>query len=431
MIYATYEIFLGGVVPGPSFTYISYSAFPICFIIGIWHYRAHIPSTDDTFVRIGSLGIIFSAALIIYVFMYAEFLRVATSIPRASITVAYGVVDLSAVLFGLFVLLLQSRGHRRRVLLLILLGLCFNAATDFTFVNAIMDTRYLSASLISGLYLLVPSFTIWAAFEQDQLAKMEGEYTVNEPSTEIEPRSTRWETLLPPLAVAGVLVFALVFRNRFTENLISFAVAASVVFIGSLAMRNWWGHKLEVRLRTEALQSKSEMQLAYRELREEMRIRTQVQEELRQAQKMDALGQLTGGIAHDFNNLLAVVIGNLELLESGVPMAPQQANFLRDAANAAERGAGLTQRLLALARKQSLRAEPIEVDSLLENTKDLLARTLGERIQLTISGHENVWLCLADRAQLENAIDEPGDQRSRCDAGRRRDRDQGHQHHSG
>ncbi|MBW1843519.1 MAG: hypothetical protein JRJ05_04190 [Deltaproteobacteria bacterium] len=404
VIYATCEIFLGGVVPGPSVTYISYSAFPICFVIGIWHYRARIPSMDDTFVRIGSLGIIFSAAMVIYVFMYAEFLHAAISIPRASITVAYGIVDLSAVLFGLFVLLLHSRGHRRRVLLLILLGLCFNAATDFIFVSAIMDTRYRSASLISGLYLLVPSFTIWAAFEQDQLAKMKGEYTVNEPPTEIEPHSTRWETLLPPLAVAGVLVFALVFRDRFAGNLISFVVVAAVVFIVSLAMRNWWGYKLEVRLRTEALQSKSEMQLANRELREEMRIRTQIQEELRQAQKMDALGQLTGGIAHDFNNLLAVVIGNLELLESGVPMAPQQANFLREAASAAERGASLTQRLLSLARKQSLRAEPIEVDSLLENAKDLLARTLGERIQLTVSRHENVWLCLADRAQLENAI---------------------------
>jgi signal transduction histidine kinase/CheY-like chemotaxis protein len=404
VIYAAFDVFLGGVAPGPSFTYVSYSAFPILFIIGIWHYRAHIPSTDDTFVRIGSLGIILSAALLIYLFMYADFLRAATSIPSASVTVAYGVVDLSAALFGLFVLSLQSRGHRRRVLLLILLGLCFNAAADFSYISALMDTRYRSSSLISGIYLLVPSFIIWAAFEQDQLAKMEGEYTVDEPSTEIEPQPALWETLLPPLAVAGVLMFALVFRARFTENLISFAVAAAVVFIGSLAMRNWWGRKLEVRLRREALQSKSEMQLAYRELSEEMKFRTQIQEELRQAQKMDALGQLTGGIAHDFNNLLAVVIGNLDLLESGVPMAPQQAEFLRDAANAAERGAGLTQRLLALARKQSLRAEPIEVGSLLEDTKDLLTRTLGERIQVTISGHENAWRCLADRAQLENAI---------------------------
>ncbi len=199
-------------------------------------------------------------------------------------------------------------------------------------------------------------------------------------------------------------MFALVFRERFTEGLISFAVAASVVFIVSLALRNWWGHKLEVRLRTEALQSKSEMQLAYRELREEMKTRTQIQDELRQAQKMEALGQLTGGIAHDFNNLLAVIIGNLELLESGVPMTPDQTQSLRDATNAAERGASLTQRLLALARKQTLRAEPIQVDSLLEDTKDLLARTLGERIQVAISGHKNVWRCLADRAQLENAI---------------------------
>jgi signal transduction histidine kinase/ActR/RegA family two-component response regulator len=404
VIYAACEIFLGGVRPGPSLNYISYAAFPICFIIGIWHYRARILSTDDTFVRIGSLGIIFSAALIIYAFMYAEFLRAATSIPRASITVAYGVVDLSAVLFGLFVLLLQSQGYQRRVLLLILTGLCFNAVTDFTFVSAIMDTRDLSASLVSGLYLLVPSFIIWAAFEQDQVAKMEGECTVNQSPSEIEPRSTRWQILLPPFTVAGVLVFALAFRDQFTEDLISFAVAGSVVFIGSLAIHNWWGHKLEVRLRTEALQSKGEMQTAYRELRKEMKIRTQVQEELRQAQKMDALGQLTGGIAHDFNNLLAVVIGNLELLESDVPMAPQQASFLREAAAAAERGARLTQRLLALARKQPLRAEPIEVDSLLENTKDMLARTLGERIQLTIRGYENAGICLADRVELENAI---------------------------
>jgi nitrogen-specific signal transduction histidine kinase/CheY-like chemotaxis protein len=146
------------------------------------------------------------------------------------------------------------------------------------------------------------------------------------------------------------------------------------------------------------------MQPAYRELSEEMKTRTRVEEELRHAQKMEALGQLTGGIAHDFNNLLAVVLGNLELLENDVPMRPDQTACLRDATNAAERGADLTQRLLALARKQPLRAEPIEVDSLLEDTKYLLTRTLGKKNRVTISGHEGVWRCLADRAQLENAI---------------------------
>ena len=97
------------------------------------------------------------------------------------------------------------------------------------------------------------------------------------------------------------------------------------------------------------------------------------------SQKMDALGQLTGGIAHDFNNLLAIVIGNLELLESGVPMTPDQTQSLRDATNAAERGAGLTQRLLALARKQTLRAEPIQVDSLLEDTKRPVGADVWEK----------------------------------------------------
>jgi len=392
--WAVYDLLFGITVPSPSVADIGYFASPICYIIGIWHYRVRVPSIDDNFVRIGNLGIILSATLFVYLFMYAEFLRTAMSAPSAFVTVAYAILDLSAPLFGLIVISLHAWGRQHRVLLLILLGLCCLASTDFTYISALMGTGYQSASLMNGLYLLSPSFIIWAAFEQDQLAKMEGEYTVDEPSTEIEPESTRWATLLPPLAVAGVLALALAFRGRVTEELISFAVVASFVFIGSLAMRNWWGHKFEIRLRTEALQSKSEMQLAYSELSEEMKFRTQVQEELRQAQKMDALGQLTGGIAHDFNNLLAIIIGNLELLESGVPMAPQQAKSLRDATSAAERGASLTQRLLALARKQAL----------LEDTKNLLARTLGERIQVTIGGQENAGFCLADRAQLENAI---------------------------
>jgi signal transduction histidine kinase/CheY-like chemotaxis protein len=402
--WAAYDLLFGITVPSPSVADIGYFASPICYIIGIWHYRARASSIDDNFVRIGNLGIILSATLFVYLFMYAEFLRTAMSASSAFVTVAYAVVDLSAPLFGLIVISLHAWGRQHRVLLLILLGLCCTASTDFTYISALMGTGYQSASLMNGLYLLSPSFIIWAAFEQDQLAKMEGEYTVDDSSTELEPESTRWATLLPPLAVAGVLALALAFHDRVTGELISFAVVASFVFVGSLAMRNWWGHKLEVRLRTEALRSKSEMQLAYRELSEEMKFRTQAQKELRQAQKMDALGQLTGGIAHDFNNLLAVIIGNLELLESGVPMAPQQAKSLRDATSAAERGASLTQRLLALARKQALRAEPIEVGLLLGDTKNLLARTLGERIQVTISGQKNAGFCLADRAQLENAI---------------------------
>jgi signal transduction histidine kinase/CheY-like chemotaxis protein len=402
--WAVYDLFLGVSVPSPSVADFGYFAFPIFFIIGIWHYRVRVPSLDDNLIRIGNLGIILSATLLIYLFMYAEFLRTASSVSRAYITVAYAIIDLSAPLFTLIVISLHSWGRQGRVLLLIFLGLCSIASTDFTFINALMGTGYQSASLINGLYLLGPCFMTWAAFEQDQLAKMEGEGTVDESSIEIEPESTRWATLLPPLAVTGVFAFVLAFRDRFTEDLIPFAVVAAIVFIGSLAMRNWWGQKFEVRLRTEALQSKSELLLAYRELREEMEFRTQIQEELRQAQKMDALGQLTGGIAHDFNNLLAVVIGNLELLESGVPMAAQHAKYLSDASNAAERGANLTQRLLALARKQSLRPEPIEVGPLLEDTRNLMARTLGERIQVTLSGHENAWICLADRVQLENAL---------------------------
>ncbi len=417
VIWAAYDIFLGGVSPSLSAAnvnpfeffallvgYAGYFVFGIFSIIGIWHYRAQVSSRDDILARLGNLGIIVSAVLLICLFTYAEFLRTADPNINPGVTVAYGISDLSAALFGMIILLLQPWKRQRRVLLLIVIGLCFNASTDFNYINAMMDTGFRAASLINGVYLLCPCFIIWAAFEQDQLADTASEYTLDEPSIDTEPWGIRWETLLPPLAVAGVLLFAFSIRGPLTGNQLSFAIAASVVFIGSLAIRNWWGHKLEVRLRTEALQSKSELQIAYHELREEMKVRTQAQEELRHSQKMDALGQLTGGIAHDFNNLLAVVLGNLELLESRVPMKPDHAEYLQEATNAAKRGAGLTQRLLSRSRKQPLKADSIQVDSLLEDLKNLLTRTLGERIQVTIGGHENVSACLADRAQLENAL---------------------------
>jgi two-component system CheB/CheR fusion protein len=130
----------------------------------------------------------------------------------------------------------------------------------------------------------------------------------------------------------------------------------------------------------------------------------QVQEELRQSQKMEVLGQLTGGVAHDFNNLLAVILGNMELLDQRLGADSSLRAMTRDAIAASERGAALTRHLLAFARKQALTPSSVEVGQLLEGMKALLVSTLGETIRMEIDTADDLWPCVVDRAQLENAL---------------------------
>src|SRR6202042_3559864 len=140
------------------------------------------------------------------------------------------------------------------------------------------------------------------------------------------------------------------------------------------------------------------------ELMQEVAAREKAQEQLRQAQKMEAIGQLTGGVAHDFNNLLMAVMGNLDLLRKRVPDDPRLHRLIEGAIQGAERGASLTQRLLAFARQQDLRAVPVDLRALVQGMIDLLERSLGPRIALGLNLPEELPPARADANQLELAI---------------------------
>ena len=128
-------------------------------------------------------------------------------------------------------------------------------------------------------------------------------------------------------------------------------------------------------------------------------------QELRQAQRMEAIGQLTAGIAHDFNNLLTAILGNLELLAKRPPQDQERnARLIAGATAAAERGAKLTAQLLAFSRKQRIAAEPIDLRLLLENMLPLLKSTLGGEVTIDIRTDPAASTALADPTQLELAI---------------------------
>ncbi|MBC6503876.1 response regulator [Citrobacter freundii] len=125
-----------------------------------------------------------------------------------------------------------------------------------------------------------------------------------------------------------------------------------------------------------------------------------LEEALLHSQKLKAVGQLTGGLAHDFNNLLAVIIGSLDLVDPDSPDAPRVNRALK----AAERGALLTQRLLAFSRKQSLHPHAVELKTLLENLGELMRHSLPSMLTLEIEAQSPAWPAWIDVSQLENAI---------------------------
>ncbi|MBB4277524.1 PAS domain S-box protein [Rhizobium mongolense] len=124
---------------------------------------------------------------------------------------------------------------------------------------------------------------------------------------------------------------------------------------------------------------------------------------LRQAQKMEAMGQLTGGIAHDFNNLLTVIVGNLEMLEARLTTKDQR-ELAQEALDAAELGARLTSRLLAFARRSHLEPEVVNLNTFVLGLSEMLHRTLGETISLSTSLAADLWLARVDPSQVESAI---------------------------
>lgn len=130
------------------------------------------------------------------------------------------------------------------------------------------------------------------------------------------------------------------------------------------------------------------------------------EEALRQAQKMEAVGQLTGGIAHDFNNLLASIVSNLELMKLRIAMGStaELGRYIDSALNVADRAAALTHRLLAFSRRQTLAPRPVDVNKLVASMTDLIQRTVGPSVEVNAVLTPHIWTTRCDPNQLESAL---------------------------
>ena len=167
--------------------------------------------------------------------------------------------------------------------------------------------------------------------------------------------------------------------------------------------------KLNAELERRVVERTAELEKTNAELERRVDERTREHEmalaQVHQMQKLESLGQLTGGLAHDFNNLLMAILGNLDILRNKwLPTDPKLGRFVDSAIQAAERGANLTQRMLAFARKQELRPEAVEVPRAIDGMADMLRRTLGSTIEIRFEFTEALPAICVDPNQFELAM---------------------------
>jgi signal transduction histidine kinase len=179
---------------------------------------------------------------------------------------------------------------------------------------------------------------------------------------------------------------------------------AGGVWRGEIPHRRKNGEIYWVSLLVSPIHDRNGRTVAFVSISEDITERRRMADHLRQAQKMEAVGQLTGGVAHDFNNILSVILTSAELLaedlEGQEAMTPLVSTIVRSVHRAAE----LTQRLLAFSRRQDLNPEVLDLAQVMDEMVDLLGRSLGETIAISVEAAPDVPPVVVDRGQFENAL---------------------------
>jgi signal transduction histidine kinase len=183
---------------------------------------------------------------------------------------------------------------------------------------------------------------------------------------------------------------------------------AKVRFFAEMHRKTRQLESLNTELERRVAERTADIAKANADLEQRVEQRTQERQaalsQLHEMQKLESLGKITGGLAHDFNNLLVAIIGNLEPLANKLGSRPQLMQYVTSAIKAAERGANLTSRLLAFARRQELRPEPVDVVRLVDGMKEMLRRSLGPTIDIETRFEPALSSILVDPNQLELAL---------------------------
>ena len=270
-------------------------------------------------------------------------------------------------------------------------GACLEWKPELIWLNAISDSLIGGAFFATALFL---ALLVWRRRDLQFAAAFLafGIYIMACGVTRLLSVLTLW---VPAYGIEGIVKGVVAFM--------SVGIAAALLLL--------------VLPRLLVLPGRNQLQQAFAQLEEEVRLRRSAEamvqrfqeveateSQVRQAQKMEAIGQLTGGVAHDFNNILTVITGTIEILDDAVKDRPQLAQITKMIGAAAARGADLTQHLLAFARRQPLQPRSVDVNAMVVDAARLLRPTLGEHVEIESMLAHDAAPALIDASQLSTAI---------------------------
>lgn len=283
------------------------------------------------------------------------------------------------------------------------LALDFSEIGEWTW-DATTDAVNLSPIACAILGLSPDSEITWSAMQSDLLDKEDAPNAGQAVLDAIANRTAyRVEYRVCRPNGAGVAWVHASGKARYDDD---GAVLGMIGVIQDVTARKLEQIAMTTQLEARVHQRTAELEASNEQLRLEIAERERTEEVLRHTQKLEAIGQLTGGVAHDFNNLLTIVLGNLDTVARRLEAKtePRLQRAIDHALEGARKAAALTQRLLAFARRQPLKPEPADPNTLVQQMSELLCRTLGERIEIDTALGPGVWTIEVDTGQLESAI---------------------------
>jgi signal transduction histidine kinase/CheY-like chemotaxis protein len=376
------QLIRGVKTPFPSVADILFDGVVPFFVIGAFFYKGRQPSTALTLKQIGDVGIIGSVLLVAAVeILYVPVLDAQADTAYVVTALAYPVLHLSGLLFGLICLWQHVGGARRFVLGLHVTALAVLAFVTTLYAEQQLARRYETGAWLDVLWVAPFLLIAWAA--REEVCITEGE--------ERAPRdeTARLDILVAPLAVLLWVVVEVVFYDRVSPALVPVQAVAGAGLVAFLTLRAWATHRLE-------------RQLSSRVAREAQRAR-ELHVRLVRAQKMEAVGTLAGGVAHDFNNLLHAAIATIALLRRKMTRGVDVAKDLDEVERALWRATDLTARLLSVARKREPRPALVDPRDAVAHVASLLGKVLPRGVELEVVATP-VPLIEVDPAGLEHAL---------------------------
>ena len=291
------EFFLFEESPMTVWATMGYVFSPVCFVIGMLLYRDESRVAGVSLVQAGNLGIVFSSVVFAYILVvYQLLLGVYGGSEGAIVKTFQGAIIMAASVTGLTLVSLHFRGRKRAIMSLVVIGMLCIVVEYFSFIYFLVNDLFTWTNPYSVLYLVASTSLFFAASEQQQL---EPETRDPEADAALEARAKQWETLLPAVAVAGVFVVAVLFRDGLRWELLPYLSGTLLVLVGSLGVRNWWAQRVEARLNNQ-LQDQAEDLAEARDA----------------AQASDvAKSRFLSWVSHETRTPLSGILGFSELLE--------------------------------------------------------------------------------------------------------------------